>query len=88
MNEIIDLKNIDYVQGLVSNMRTTFDTPQGKEVMKFLEKSCGWYDSIFTPDHPELTLISDGKRQVLATLKTLLTIPAGQIVAMAKQKEG
>lgn len=87
MSEIIDLKNIDYVQGLAANIRSTFDTPQGKEVMKFLEKSCGWYDSIFTPDSPELTLINDGKRQVVATLKTLLDVPAGQIVAMAKQKE-
>ena len=41
---MIDLKNIDDVKGLQSNLRASLDTPQGKEVISFLEEICGWYD--------------------------------------------
>jgi hypothetical protein len=64
-----------------------FSTPQGKEVMKFLEESCGWYQSVFDPVNRDLTLINDGRRQVVATIKTLIEYPAEQIVALAKSKE-
>lgn len=81
------LTDIDYVKALQSNLRVTFDGPPGKEVMKFLETACGWYQSIFDPASRDLCLINDGKRQVLATIKTLLELTPEQIVAMAKQKE-
>lgn len=82
------LTDLDYVKGLQSNLRIAFGSPQGKEVMKFLEASCGWYQSIFDPVNRDLVLINDGKRQVLATIKTLMEFPPEQIVAMAKEKEG
>lgn len=82
------LQNIDYVQGLQSNLRATFETPQGKEVMEFLEQACGWYESIFDPVNKDLVLINAGKREVVATLKTLLRLKPEQIVALAQQKEG
>ena len=76
-----------YVAGLKSNMHACFDSPQGKEVMKFLENSCCWYRSVWEPSSPELTLINDGKRQVVATIKTILELSPGQISALAQQKE-
>tara|TARA_Y100000310_G_C20674943_1_gene812479 strand:- start:2273 stop:2533 length:261 start_codon:yes stop_codon:yes gene_type:complete len=85
---MIDLKDIAYVKGLQADVRATFESDSGKEVMNFLEVSCGWYQSIFNPDSEGMTLINDGKRQVLATIKTLLTCSAADIVAMAKRKEG
>lgn len=84
---MIDLTNRDMVAGLKANLHATFDTPQGKEVIKFLELSCCWYQSIFIPGSPDMTLINDGKRQVLATIKTLLELTPDQIVQLAKQKE-
>jgi len=81
------LTDIDYIKGLQSNLRIMFSTPQGKEVMKFLEESCGWYQSVFDPVNRDLTLINDGRRQVVATIKTLIEYPAEQIVALAKSKE-
>lgn len=78
----------NYVIGLKSNMHTTFDTPQGKEVMRFLEQTCCWYKSCFDPSDPNMTLINDGKRQVVATIKTILELKPDQIMALAKQKEG
>ena len=77
----------DYVKTLKSDMHAVFDTAQGKEVMDFLEQSCCWYQSVWSPTSPELTLINDGKRQVLATIKTILSVSPDQIVAMATQSE-
>lgn len=64
--------NIDEAVGLKSNMHTTFDSPTGKEVMLWLEKRCSWYDSVFNPTNPDMTLIASGRREVLATIKTIL----------------
>ena len=79
---------LDEAVGLKSNMHATFDSPQGKEIMDFLEQSCCWYQSVWSPSSPELTLINDGKRQVLATIKTVLESSPSQIVALATQSEG
>ena len=84
---MVDLKNPDYVKGLQSDLHTLFDGEAGKKVMRFLEVSCGWYQSIFSPVDRDITLVNDGKRQVVATLKTLLECSADQVVAMAKRRE-
>jgi hypothetical protein len=76
-----------YVSGLKSNMHAVFDTPQGKEILKFLELTCCWYQPVFVPQDPQMTLINDGRRQVVATIKTILELNAEQIVALAKSKE-
>jgi len=85
MNSLTDKK---YVSALKSNVHATFDSPQGQEVMEFLEQTCCWYQSVWDKDNPDMTLINDGKRQVLATIKTILTLSPEQIVALAEQKEG
>jgi len=80
-----DLKSIVAVKALQSNLRASLDTPQGKEVIVFLEEICGWYD--FEETDPNMILIKHGKRAVLATIKTLLELTPDQIVAVAQQKE-
>lgn len=82
---MIDLKNIEDVRILQSNLRASLDTPQGKEVISFLEEICGWYD--FSEIDPNMILIKHGKRQVLATVKTLLKLNAEQIVAVAQKEQ-
>ena len=84
---MVDLTQIRDVKGLKQNLHTVFDTPQGKEVMLFLEESCGWYESIFSPQDKDLILINAGKREVVATIKTLLMYSPDQIVALAENKE-
>ena len=81
---MINLQDIEQVKALQLNMRASLDTPQGKEVVTFLEQICGWYD--FYETDPNLILINHGKRQVLATIKTLLELTPEEIVAL-KQGE-
>lgn len=83
----MNMTDPDYVRSLKSNMHATFETPQGQEVMRYLENSCCWYKSILDPASPELTLINDGKRQVIATIKTIMELSPDQIVTLAKKLE-
>jgi len=80
-----NLAYIEDVKGIQSNLHATFDTPQGKEVLKFLESICGWYD--FSEKDKDMILIKHGSRQVLATIKSLLKLKPEQVVALA-QEEG
>lgn len=79
----MSLQNIDDIRILQSNLRATLGTDAGKEVIKFLEEICGWYDFSETDD--KMILMKHGKRQVLATLKTLLRLTPEQIVALQKE---
>jgi len=84
---MIDLRDRNQAAALKSNMHAVFESPQGKDVMEFLEHSCGWYQSCLVPGQPDLTLINDGKRQVLATIKTIMRLDPDQITNLVKAKE-
>lgn len=84
---MIDLTDLNTVKTLHSHIRTQLDTPAGKEIMRFLEEACGWYESIFDPDNRDRILVNAGRREVVATLHTFLKYTPEQIVAMAKAKE-
>jgi hypothetical protein len=84
---MIDLTDLNTVKALHGNIRACFDTPQGKEVLRFLEEASGWYESIFDPENRDRILINAGRREVVATLHTFLRYAPEQIVAMAIQKE-
>ena len=84
----INMTDPEYVKTLKQDMHVLFDTPSGEEIMRFLEMTCCWYQSVFNSDSPDMTLINDGKRQVIATIKTILTLSPEQIVELARMKEG
>lgn len=81
---MIELKDINYVKSLQSHLRVTLETEPGKEVMKFLEKLCGWYD--FKESDPNQILIDHGGRRIVATIKTLMELTPDQIVALTQEE--
>lgn len=83
---MIDYTDRKVIKGLKQNMELVFDTPAGQEVMKFLEESCGWYESVWDPIDRDRVLINAGRREVLATIKTFLTQPP-EIIQTLAQKE-
>ena len=83
----MNLTDINDVKALQSNLHAVFDTPQGKEVLHFLKVSCGWYESIFDPVNKDRILVNAGRREVVATIFTLLEVNAEAVVALAKAKE-
>ena len=82
-----DLKDLDFVQGLQKNIQASLETPQGQEVMRFLEDLVGYDSAIYDPESKENTWVRDGARQVVTTLKTLMKHKADDIVSLAKSKE-
>lgn len=82
---MIDLRNIEDVKALQSNLQATLATEPGKEVVKFLEEICGWYE--FSETDVNKILMGHGKRQVLATIKSLLELTPEQVVAYVNQRE-
>jgi len=84
---MINMADENDVKGLKANMHAVFDTPQGKEVMDFLEQSCGWYESVFSPENKDIILVNAGRREVIATIKTFLKQSPEHIVALAQQRE-
>ncbi len=83
----MNLKDREQAKALKSNMHAVFESPQGQEVIRFLEASCCWYQSVLVPGNPDMTLINDGKRQVLATIKTILRLSPDQISALAEKSD-
>ena len=79
---MINLSDLDSVKAIQSNLRTL---PIGdKENMKVMEELCGWVD--FAETDTNILLIKNGKRQILATIKTLLECTADQIVALTRSE--
>jgi len=75
------------VKEIQSNIRAVFNTPAGEKVMEFLEQACGWYESVFSPSNRDLTLINDGKRQVVGTLKTFQKFSPEEILKIINYYE-
>jgi len=84
---MIDYNDKRAVKGMKQNMVQVFETPAGQEVLKFLEESCGWYESIWDPVDRDRVLINAGRREVVATIKTFLEQPPEIIHALAQKKE-
>ena len=79
---MIDLTSLSDVKQLQTSMRASIGNEHGKDFMIFMEQLCGWYDMSQTDTNQ--ILISHGKRQVLATIKTLLERTPEQIVAITQ----
>lgn len=75
---MISLTNLQDVKALQANLKAK--PLSDKDNMKFMEQLCGWFDFMQTDQNQ--ILISHGKRQVLATIKTLLECTPEQIVAL------
>jgi len=84
---MIDLTDKEQVKKVIQSMRSVFDTPDGEDVMEFLEEACGWYESVFDPVDRDRTLINAGRREVVATIKTFLKHTPEHIATLAQQKE-
>ncbi|RTK93053.1 hypothetical protein EKI60_06465 [Candidatus Saccharibacteria bacterium] len=83
----MSLSDKAYVAGLKSNIHATFDSPQGKEVMKFLEKISGWTPSILDSNETNDIIARDANRKLIGTIKTILDLSVDQIVELAGKEE-
>ena len=79
---MIDLSNPKEVKAIQDSLKHI--PIWHKDNMEFLEQICGWYD--FQETDPNDILINHGKRQVLATLKTLLECTPEQVAQIVTKE--
>lgn len=79
-----DFTDIEYVRALQSNLRTTFESPQGKETMKFMQEIGSWYPTMLDAMDTNSIISRDATRRLLGTIRTLLELTPEQVVALAK----
>ena len=77
---------LDEARILKQNMHICFDSPQGKEVMNYLEGICGWVPSIYDSNETNAIIARDANRRIIGTIKTLLMITPEQIIALESKE--
>ena len=69
----------DEIVALKSNIHTTFDSPQGKETMKFIEKIGSWYPNMLDTNETNDVIARDANRRLIGTLKTIMELSKEQL---------
>jgi len=82
-----DLTDIRIVKGLQSNLRVTFDSPCGKEAMKFIKEIGSWTPNMLDTNETNDIIARDANRRLIGMIDTILTLTPEQIVALANKKE-
>lgn len=72
------MTTLDYAKQLKADVEFVFASEQGKRVMGLLEQVGHYNIPTWTKDSNEF-LINEGKRQIVLTLKTILTWPVEKI---------
>lgn len=82
---MIDMTDVRKVGALKTSFHIAFDSPQGKEVLEYLESICHWYPSILDKQDTNSIIARDAQRRVIGTIKTFLKLSPEQIVALAQK---
>ena len=78
----VDLSDIKQVRALKADLNLVFDTPQGKDVLKFMQELGGWYPTIWDSMDTNDIIARDANRKLLGTIRTLLELSPEQIIAL------
>ena len=66
-------------------MHATFDSPQGKEVMRYIEQIGHWFPTVYDTGDTNEIIARDANRRLVGTLKSILTITPQQLVALTEE---
>ena len=77
---------IQEATALKSNIHATFDSPQGKEVMAYIEKIGSWIPTVFDSGETNEIIARDANRRLIGTLKSIMTCTPEQIMALTKEE--
>ena len=76
---------IEEAKALKNNVHLTFESPQGKEVMKYIEKIGCWIPTVYDSGETNEIIARDANRRLIGTLKTIMILNAEQIVALQEE---
>jgi hypothetical protein len=84
---MIDMTSILEVKKLKQDLHLVFDTPQGKDVLKFMQELGGWYPTVWDSMETNSIIARDANRKLLGTIRTILELSPEQIVALANKED-
>ncbi len=76
--------NSERLKGLREDYKKTFESEEGKKVLKDLEKVCLYNSTAFDKD-PYVTAFQEGLRTVFLHIKTVMTLDIEELERMTKQ---
>ena len=80
---MVDMKDLAQAKRLKQDIHLVFDTPQGKDVLKWMQELGGWYPTVWDSMETNEIIARDGNRRLLGTIRTILELTPEQIVALA-----
>ena len=78
---------LDEIKLLKQNVHLVFDSPQGQEVMKYIEKIGNWYPTIYDSMETNAVIARDANRRLIGTLKTIMELSSEQIIALMGEED-
>lgn len=78
------MKDVNYVKTLKEDFTFVFDSPQGKNVMAFLDSIGHWTPTVFDSSETNEIIARDANRKLLGTIKTILNCSPMQIMELAE----
>lgn len=72
-------------KALKINVHATFDSPSGKEVMKYLEKIGAWTPTVYDSGETNEIIARDANRRLIGTLKSIMLLTAEQICSLTEE---
>lgn len=82
----MDMTDPKYVTGLKSDIHAVFDSPQGKEVMRYMESIAGWTPTVFDSIETNEIIARDANRRLIGTLKTIMNLNVDQIIGLSSKE--
>jgi hypothetical protein len=82
----MNLSDPTYVSDLKKNIHATFDSPQGKEAMIFMERVGSWMPNMMDTNETNDIIARDANRRLLGTIKTIMALSVEQIVALSTKE--
>ena len=77
---------LNEAKALKADIHGTFETPQGKETMKYLEKIGNWTPTVFDSSETNEIIARDANRRLIGTLKSIMILTAEQILTLVNQE--
>ena len=67
-------------------MHATFDTPQGKEVMRYIEQIGHWFPTYQDSNETNEIIARDANRRLIGTLKSIMILTPQQIAVLTQEE--
>lgn len=77
---------LDEAKTLKNNIHLTFESPQGKETMKFMKQIGSWWPHVSDSMDTNAIVARDANRRLLGTIRTIMDLTPEQILTLINKE--